>query len=507
MKNRLFFLFNSISSALLFIFSFPGYGLDFLAWVALIPLFFAISNQTAQKIKSGLIAGIFIYTGSLIWLASTISQYGGLPFISSFAAICLLGTYMGIYTAIFSVLFPDIQKKPFTALFWIPAIWTGLDFISSFAFSGFPWVFIGYTQYRNLHIAQTASVFGIYGVTYLIVLVNTALFITIHFVLYNRQFLKKLIPIYVCVIFILTAAITYSHFELKKTKQLINKSENAKILLAQANILPDEKHSGDIKATMKKYFELIKNQPPHDITIWPETALPYPVLLDKNLRADIKTFASNNGNQLIGTLDVKKINNQYILKNRAVLITKNQESKEYYDKIHLVPFGEYIPLKKYFPFLAKFIVPSGEFESGSKNNIISTDKINAGVKICFEIIFPGLVRQQVNNGAEIIINMTNDAWFGNSPGPYQHLAISVFRSIENKRAIARCANTGISAFILPTGEIKTRTKVFEAAVVSNTLPLIKEKTIYTIYGDFFAFACLFVVISSGFLKYIKFRKI
>jgi apolipoprotein N-acyltransferase len=137
--------------------------------------------------------------------------------------------------------------------------------------------------------------------------------------------------------------------------------------------------------------------------------------------------------------------------------------------------------------------------------VFNIDEIKAGVKICFEIIFPSLVRQQVKNGANIIINLTNDAWFGKTAGPHQHLAISVIRAVENKRAVSRCANTGISANILPTGEIISSTQLFKTQTIVESLPLIDEKTIYTEYGDFFAYFCTIVLLSHGFLFYLKRR--
>ncbi|MGM0417947.1 MAG: apolipoprotein N-acyltransferase [Thermodesulfobacteriota bacterium] len=509
MKKNFNFIFYSSISVLLFTISFAGYGYSFLIWFALVPFLMAVSAYETKRFKKGIAFGAVLHTASLIWLAQTISSYGGLPYLSSVAAIVLLGLYLGIYTGIFALLLPDTEKKPVISLFLIPAVWTGLDFTVSFLFSGFPWVFAGYTQYKNLDLIQLGSVTGIYGITYYIILINTALFLLINSFLKTKKILTKQ-NLYIAVaIFIVSGVIfTYGNFSIKKTQNLIKKAEHSSILILQPNILPESKNSGSIKKTLKEHTSLSKKfSGEYDFALWPETSLPYPVFSDKNLLNKIKNHAQTNGNQIIGLLSVKKDHkNNYTLKNRSVLFTKNGNFDHFYDKIHLVPFGEYIPLKKYFPFFEKFIVPSGEFNPGKENNFIKHNKLKAGIKICFEIIFPDLVRKQVKQGSNIIINMTNDAWFGKTPGPYQHLAISVLRAAENKRSVARAANTGISAHILPTGEIKEKTSIFEKKSVLNSLPLLEEKTFYTKYGDFFAYICFAVLLLQGFFFYRKLKK-
>ncbi|PIE75189.1 MAG: apolipoprotein N-acyltransferase [Deltaproteobacteria bacterium] len=504
--NKKNFLFNALLSTTLFTFSYAGYGLNFLIWFSLIPLFHIISFSK-KKFSSGLLSGAIIYTASVIWLAPTISKYGGIPYLLSFVPVILLGTYLGLFTAILSILFPDYPKKPFLSLFLVPCLWTGLDFCASFLFSGFPWVSPGYSQYKNTNLIQIASITGVYGLTYFIVMVNTGFFIILKRFAESKKLFKKDFAIMAVLGLSLSALLFYGHYNIENTKKIAAESSKTSLLLVQANILPDNKHGSDINNIVKKHFSLIeKNNEKYDIAIWPETAVPYPVFLNKKIKNRIIDFAKKNNNQLIGILDVKNIKEKYILKNRAVLFEKNGNTEKFYDKIHLVPFGEYIPLKKYFPFLALFITPSGEFSSGLQNYLINMDKIKIAAKICFEIIFPNLVRKQVKNGANIIINLTNDAWFGKTAGPYQHLSISVFRAVENMRSIARCANTGISAHILPTGEIISMGELFKEETLTKNLPLIEKQSIYTNYGDYFAKICLIVLLITGFFYFINFYR-
>lgn len=505
-NNKFFYAFNTIASAILFIFSFPGYNLDFLIFFSLVPVFFVFTRSSEKKFKKGFIFGIIVSTLSLIWLAPTISDFGGLPLISAIAAITLLGTYLGIYKGFFAFLFPENIKNQISSLFIIPAIWTGLDYLTSVIFTGFPWVFPGYALINRLEIIQISSITGVYGLTFFVVFINTGIFLILNNILQKKKF-EVLANFKIVLLMVIFSAglFSFGTLNLKKTNNLINNADNAKIMLLQANIPPENKHEPE--SLMKIFNKFLKMSQStnnnYHLAVWPETALPYPVFWNEDMTEILNHHAEKNGNQLVGTLDIKRDENlKFIMKNRAALFLKSdQNKKDSYDKIHLVPFGEYIPLKKQFPFLEKFIVPAGEFTPGEENRIIEIDKMKIAVKICFEIIFPDLVRRQINKGGNIIINMTNDAWFGKSSGPYQHLAIARFRAVENRRSIARCANTGISAHILPTGEIKSFAGISQKKALVKSLPLIHEKTFYTTHGDFFAYFCLVMLLLKGFFHY------
>ncbi len=174
-----------------------------------------------------------------------------------------------------------------------------------------------------------------------------------------------------------------------------------------------------------------------------------------------------------------------------------------YDKSHLVPYGEYVPFKKWLPFLGKVVAQVGDFQPGTPGKTLLWKQNALGVQICYEIIFPGLSRAMVKNDAVLLINITNDAWFGTTSGPYQHFSMTIFRAVENRRALARAANTGISGFIDPVGRILAATPLLEEAAVTWTLPLIYKKTFYTRFGDLFALACLAGTIFVILLKFGK----
>ena len=190
--------------------------------------------------------------------------------------------------------------------------------------------------------------------------------------------------------------------------------------------------------------------------------------------------------------------------NSAYLMDPEGKEAGRYDKVHLVPYGEYVPLRKWFPFVDKLVYGIGDFSSGKKGSILSWKDVKLGVQICFEVIFPDLARASVKNGADILINITNDAWFGRSSAPYQHLSMTIFRAVENRRALVRCANTGISCFVGPSGRIFSPTPLYSDEVVTRDIPIMRtEPTFYTQFGDVFAIFCTIAAFLLVALHHLK----
>ena len=175
--------------------------------------------------------------------------------------------------------------------------------------------------------------------------------------------------------------------------------------------------------------------------------------------------------------------------NSAYLISPLTKNISKYDKTHLVPFGEYVPLKKWLPFLGKIVAQVGDFRGGLEGKTLRWKTEQVGVQICYEIIFPRLSRAMAKNNASLLINITNDAWFGKTSGPYQHFSMTVFRAVENRRALVRSANTGISGFIDPAGRVLASTSLLQDAALVQSVPFMKIKTVYTRIGDLFAQLC------------------
>jgi apolipoprotein N-acyltransferase len=179
--------------------------------------------------------------------------------------------------------------------------------------------------------------------------------------------------------------------------------------------------------------------------------------------------------------------------NSAFLLSPDGKIAGKYDKVHLVPYGEYVPLRKFFPFINKLVAGIGDFRKGEGNNPIKFGNHALGILICYEGIFPELSREYKEKGANLLVNITNDAWFGRTSAPYQHLSMTVFRAVENRTFLVRSANTGISAIISPSGKIIKKTGLFERTVLRGSVKLLDRKTIYALYGDIFVYICLILL--------------
>ena len=276
-----------------------------------------------------------------------------------------------------------------------------------------------------------------------------------------------------------------------------------KVTVVQGNIEQDKKwdpaYQSEVIATYKRLtLKAIEQKP--DLVIWPETATPfyfegardpYPALTD-----DLRKFVRSAGTPLLtGSPTYEKKDRRYLLRNSAFLLDRNGMTKTVYHKIHLVPFGEYVPLKNSLLFFVeKMVQASDDFQAGAEYTVMKVrlpagNDVAIGTVICYEIIFPDLVRRFVNEGATGMTTVTNDAWFGRTGAPYQHFSMAVLRAVENRVPVARAANTGISGFIDAKGRILDTSGIFTEAVLTRSLTPGAAKTFYTRYGDVFAYLC------------------
>jgi apolipoprotein N-acyltransferase len=229
------------------------------------------------------------------------------------------------------------------------------------------------------------------------------------------------------------------------------------------------------------------------LLVWPETAVPFFFQDRSDLSRLVAETSKELGADLIFGSPAYHQNGAAIAYyNRAYHLPPEGGSAGYYDKVHLVPFGEYVPLQEFFPFIHRLVIAAGDFEPGETVTPLKLPFTSAGILICFEIIFPELARMQAQNGAHVLVNLTNDAWYGMTSAPYQHLSMAVFRAVETKRPLIRAANTGISAFINPLGRILDQSDIFTEAVLERELilPTTVSPTFYVRFGDVFALLAL-----------------
>ncbi len=497
-------IFGAVLSGLLLTGAFPKFNLFLLAWIALVPLLISIRNLSAwDSFRVGLLAGIIHFATLLYWIASTIRAYGGVPWYLSIIILLLFSVYLAAYIGIFSALLRKVCRSPVGLFITLPILWVSLEYVRAGMFTGFPWELLGYTQYRALQIIQISDIFGVYGVSFLIALGNGCFFVAwLH--LTKTTWHQKTVSsrqataMTIALIMVLGAVYFYGKTRIQFVHQQIANAASSQVSVIQGNILQDVKWDpAFIEGTVDKYVSLSRSAgiTKPNLIVWPETATPFYFLEERPFtKKVIQCVKSLRTDFLIGSPSFERRSSKVVYRNSAYLINSRGKLVDRYDKAHLVPFGEYVPLKKWLPFIGKLVTAVGDFESGQVGKTLSWRKHQLGVQICYEMIFPKFSRQIVNNGADLLLNITNDAWYGRSSAPYQLFSMSVFRAVENRRSVVRSANTGISGFIEPTGFIRSRTSLFQDKVISQPVPLLKMRTTYGRWGDWFAGICCICIL-------------
>jgi len=471
------------------------------AWGAFVPLLFAVIGASKRR------AFFFAYLSGLVFWSLT-----GFWLVH----VTLLGTivivlYLALYFGLFGLLSSLLPRPSSFGIFILPSLWVLLEYARSHVLTGFPWALLGYSQYLNLPAIQIADIAGVWGVSFAVVLCNAMLAsIFIH-----RASLHRVSRAVAAALVVILSVYVYGLYRLNYPLPTTHYPP-LRIAVVQGNI-PQElkwRQTGN-DAILQKYLALTataaKGRP--DLVIWPEASFPviwegagayYSVLTGSIARGRVPL--------LVGAVTLKEEHYH----NSAILLSQEGRPVRQYDKIHLVPFGEYIPLRRLLPFLST-IVPIGDIERGheytlfhlpdrlkTKNQQLTT---SFGVLICFEDVFPELAREFSRRGADLLVNITNDAWYKKTPAAYQHCAASVFRAVENRRWVARAANTGVSAFIAPTGAIAStvhdayKNLIFVDGIAIETIDAAHgPETLYTRYGDRVILLLCVLIICSIFLR-------
>ena len=485
-------IFLSFLSGIFLILSFPNFNLWFLAWFGFVPVFFALNNKSRKEaFLLFFITGIIFWSGVIYWLVHV-----------TLPGMIVLVLYLALYFGIFGLILASTKYQvPSTKYFFIPSLWVILEYIRSHLFTGFPWVLLGYSQYLNLPIIQIADIAGAWGVSFLVMMVNVTLYSAVSCQLSAVSKIKKcLVPI-LC----LLVVIIYGYYKLSSTRYPLP-GTSLKISVIQGNIPQELKWDSSSKEyILEKYFHIssqaAKDKP--DLIIWPEAAMPVVVEEEPLFFEKVRDFVKMNKRPLLFGAVTAKDNFYY---NSAFLLSERANLVNRYDKLHLVPFGEYIPLRKTLWFL-ETIVPIGDFSAGREYTVFQVPSTKYqvpsrfSVLICFEDLFPQLSREFSRRGADFLVNITNDAWFKISSSPYQHLQASVFRAVENRLPLVRAANTGVSGFIAPSGKIlsllqdKSGRNIFISGYDTREIIIQKRKaSFYTRHGDIFAVICFLSVL-------------
>jgi len=482
--------------------AFPPWDIGLVSFVALVPLFLALEGVVPRQAAwLGYTSGLCFFLGTIWWVVNTMTTYGRMPLGLSLVALLLLCAVLGAYTAAFTWLLSAGQHRlrlPGGSVPLVAAgLWTALEFLRSHLFSGFPWALLGYSQYRQPTIRLLASAVGVYGISALVVLVNGTIADLLARTWRGRVGGSRrrgaLLPVGLTIL-ALGSTLAYARAIWRDPTG----GPTVRVGLLQGNIDQSLKWDRSYQAATLDIYERLARRVAEEkpaLIVWPETALPFLLRREPELGARVRRFIAEVGiPTLTGSPDLGE---DALLYNTAFLLRPDGEIGGRYDKRHLVPFGEYVPLRTIFFFLDKLVVGIGDFGRGRAATVFSLDGVQFSVMICYEVIFPGEVREFVDRGAAFLVNITNDAWFGRSGAPYQHLAMAAMRTVENGTYLVRAANTGVTAVIAPTGEILAHTGIFTEASLLGTIRLRQRQTLYTRYGDILAWACLAFLAAYG----------
>lgn len=494
-------LLAALSGGLL-ILAFPTPDLGWLAFVALVPLLWAVRGRPpARAFYLGTLTGLLFYLISMSWVTNSMMAYGGVPFAISMLALVILAAYLALYLGVFAMGAAWLSRAPWPLyLLVLPAFWVGLEYLRTYALTGVPWILLGYTQYRHGVLLPIATVAGVYGLSFIVALINTLLTQTVGGASHRLQAIG-VAGIVVLVLWGSPRLLSPASTAFGTGRSAPDNVEpTLDVAVVQGNIDQALKWDPAMQAaTIEQYRRLSQEaaKAAPTLIVWPETAVPFflryePVLLNR-----VMDIAAETGSYLlVGSPDAEPstaADGGTRYRNSAFLISPRRELLGRYDKIHMVPFGEYVPLKSLLFFVNKLAYGIGDFEGGRSYAVFDLPGGRFGTTICYEVIFPDQVRRYVVEGAEFLVNITNDAWFGRSAAPVQHLAMAVLRAVENRRYLVRAANTGISAIVDPNGRIVRASDIFAPAVIAEQIRAERAHTFYTRYGDLFAWICIIFV--------------
>jgi apolipoprotein N-acyltransferase len=473
--------------------SFPTTDWSVLAWLWLIlPLAGALTRPPREALGGGWLAGTAFFLLLLRWLDHTFQNYSAIPWPVTWLPIAALAAYCGLYTglvcAAVSALRPRLGQG--WALALAPALWVAGEWIRGWLMGGFPWGLLGYSQHLELPVIQIAELGGVYAVSFVIVAVNAAL--SALWIFGGR----RAAPGLAAAAMLLAGSLGFGWWTLARESAAERAGRTVFVALIQPSIEQTIKEDPTYRErTMAVYEELTREaarQPSGArpiLILWPETAAPIFLRGDPPLRARLIALSREVGTPLlVGSIDRLPGPNGKFL-NSAFLLG-DQGITDKYDKIRLVPFGEYVPLASLLGFVRQWAEFISDFAPGSRETVFPLPGARFGTVICYEVISPSLFRSFVIGGASFMTNITNDAWFGRTSGPWQHLGMLPLRAVENRVAIARAANTGVSAFVSPEGRVGPILPLFERGVLSASIPLRSRTTLYTRWGDWLVYLCL-----------------
>jgi apolipoprotein N-acyltransferase len=504
-------------------------------WIALLPLLWALLGNTKtgnpltlrQGAALGYACGFLWYLGNCYWIYQTMYLYGGLAKPIAAGILVLFCLYLGLYHALFGTLIAAFRRRfgRQSALLLVPFAWVAVE-LARARITGLPWDPLGNAQVDNPLLTRLAPITGVYGLSFIIAAVNALWLIRIR--IRERRFTRSVLTVAGVIIIVLYIAglrLIANPKPSPTTATATLVQENLEVGAANTGPQPSTQQFLDSFSYLSRYPSpkfllgipeladtpsvfLIRDQPPPegtnpsgpiptqtDLIVWPESPAPFEDI-DPQFRAAMAALARTAQTPVIvgntGFEPSTTAKSGYTLYNRASFITPDGTYAAHYDKMHLVPFGEYVPYKEFFFFAKSLLNEVGLFEPGSQRTVFTTGGHTYGTFICYESIFGDEIRQLTQQGADVLINISNDGWYGNTSAAWQHLNMVRMRAIENHRWILRATNTGVTAAINPYGRVTAAAPRHQRTSIRVHFGYENDLTFYARYGDLFAYACALI---------------
>lgn len=468
--------------------SFPNYNLTLLAWPAVGLLVLAsYGARPAVAPLYGFLHGLVFYPICLPWIDEVVHQYGNVGPGTSAGLLALIGIAGGIICAVFSWgVAISSRRSLLLTLALAPDLWVALEFARAhLPIIAFPWNLTGYAASGNLALVQLTTVTGIYGLSYVVAAFGTLL---AYAILSGRQRAWKVVIGLTAALILVAAGGRY-----------LVPSESPRFMahLVQTNFAQSydyppnwmQVHAGDLDELAQISVDAARRNP--GLVVWPESPAPFS-MQDADFAARAKQIARDSGvDFLVGAEDWKRdATGKWLATNSAVLLNPSGQRIFTYDKIHLVPFGEYVPLRRWLTFAGKLTADLGDFAPGSVYAVGSLPDGRFATYICYEAVFPDAVRRFTAGGAELLINISNDGWFGRSSAPAQHLMMARVRAVENRRWLLRDTNNGFTVSVDPYGRIVAQLAPDVRGELEAPYDFRNDLTVYSRFGDWWAWLCV-----------------
>ncbi|HKY62215.1 MAG TPA: apolipoprotein N-acyltransferase [bacterium] len=459
--------------------------LSWLAWVALIPYL-----STLEPTRLGRAAGLtFLFSFSWnaltsYWIFNALYFNGQLSVAASLGVLATMAVLLaGLQSAFIPLTLFLIRRFRLPWVLTMAGLWALYEWVRNYwPFGGYPWANLGYSQATSIHLLQSADLFGVYGLSFVLVAVNAALTEALQAWRRQRPFPKVSLA---AALVLPVAFAAYGSLRLRQVEARTAGSPKLAVGLLQPNIGQRLKWKKDLNDYIQKLLLQMTRQATEQgaqFVIWPESALPTALPMGLTQFAPLSSFSVPI---LLGILSIEQPIGllKPVLYNSALQVDPGGQFAGRMHKQHLVPLGEYVPLKKLLWFVKPVAAKMGDFRVIEPKELLKVDGHPYGVVICYEDLFPEIARHYTRMGAAFLVNITNDAWYGDVSQLDQHLHFSIFRAVENRRALVRGTNTGYTAAIDPSGRIRAEIPKFIAGILLAEIPLEKELSVYVRFGD------------------------